>query len=239
VSGVGAPVPGATVIVSGGGSGIGAAIVALLAVEGWDTVAADVVPAEDVHPLDVRDEDQWQAVMEEVEVLGGVVNCAGIRTHSTLEDMELAAWQQVIDTNLTGAFLGTRAAFRKFRRQGSGGAIVNLGSVASFVPTPNQAHYVATKTAIVGLTKAAALEGARQGIRVNAVAPGPTMTPLIAAGLADPATREWLAGKIPAGRIGDADDVAQVVAFLFSDAARYVTGVTIPVDGGWLVAGPA
>jgi NAD(P)-dependent dehydrogenase (short-subunit alcohol dehydrogenase family) len=227
-----------TVVVTGGGSGIGAAVCRALDREGWPTLAVDLRPADGMVSLDVRDEQAWSELMAGVQRLAGVVNCAGIRTHSSLEEMELEAWRDVVETNLTGTFLGVRAAFRKLRAQATAGVVVNMSSVAAFVPTPYQAHYVATKAAIVQLTKAAALEGGPHGVRVNAVAPGPTLTPLIAEGMSDPANLSMVEGKIPLGRIGQADDIAGVVSFLFSDAAGYLNGVTIPVDGGWLTRGP-
>jgi NAD(P)-dependent dehydrogenase (short-subunit alcohol dehydrogenase family) len=230
--------PQGTVVVTGGGSGIGAAVAGALHRAGFDTVAADVAPGDGVVALDVRDEAGWETVMAGIDRLAGVVNCAGIRSHTSLEEMTLDAWRQVVDTNLTGTFLGTRAALRRCRAQGSGGVVVNMASVAAFVPTPHQAHYVATKGGIVAFTKAAALEGGPLGVRVNALAPGPILTPLIAQGMGDPDVLARVEGRIPLGRIGQVADVTGVVTFLFSEAAAYLTGATIPVDGGWLSQGP-
>ena len=153
--------------------------------------------------------------------------------------MTLREWRDVLETNLTGTFLGTRAAFRKMRSQDCAGSVVNVASITAFVPTPRVAHYVASKGGVVQFTKAAALEGGPHGIRVNAVAPGQeTMTPLVAAHVSDPGAVEAVGARIPLGRMAVPEDVAGVVAFLFSEAAGYLNGVTIPVDGGFLTKGP-
>jgi NAD(P)-dependent dehydrogenase (short-subunit alcohol dehydrogenase family) len=230
--------PEGTIVVTGGASGIGAAICTSLEAAGWPVTAADVAEVRGVAALDVRDENSWVALMAGIDRLAGVVNCAGIRTHALIEDMTLREWRDVLDTNLTGTFLGTRAAFRKMRSQDCAGSVVNVASIAAFVPTPRVAHYVASKGGVVQFTKAAALEGGPHGIRVNAVAPGPTMTPLVAAHVSDPGAVEAVGARIPLGRMGVPEDVAGVVAFLFSEAAGYLNGVTIPVDGGFLTKGP-
>ena len=229
--------PAGSIVVTGGASGIGAAICTGLATAGWQVVAADVAQVRGVAALDVRDEDSWATLMAGVSRLAGVVNCAGVRTHALIEDMTLREWRDVLDTNLTGTFLGTRAAFRQLRSQGSSGSVVNVASITAFVPTPRVAHYVASKGAVVQFTKAAALEGGPHGIRVNAVAPGPTLTPLVAAHVAEPGAVEAVGARIPLGRMAQPEDVAGVVTFLFSDAASYLNGVTIPVDGGFLTKG--
>jgi NAD(P)-dependent dehydrogenase (short-subunit alcohol dehydrogenase family) len=228
--------PDGAIVVTGGGSGIGAAICEALRADGWKTVAADRVPGDEIAELDVRSEPSWEALLTKLDRLAGVVNCAGTRTITSIEEMELSAWREVLEVNLTGTFLGTKWAFRKLRAQGTPGVVVNLGSVASFIPTPMQAHYVSSKAAIVNFTKAAAVEGGPNGIRVNGVAPGPTLTPLIAEGMKNPANLAAVEGRIPLGRIAQPTDVAGVVSFLLSDPAAYLNGVTIPVDGGWLAA---
>jgi glucose 1-dehydrogenase len=187
--------------------------------------------------MDVRDEGAWAGAIEAAEAEGplyGLVNCAGIRTRSTIVDMELSDWERVVATNLTGTFLGVRAAMRTFRSNSTRGAVVNLASVNAFSAVVGQVHYIASKAGVSLLTKAAALEGAPDGIRVNAVAPGPVLTPMIDQRLAEPGQREWLESQVPLGRIAAPSEVAEVIAFLLSDAASYVTGITMPVDGGWL-----
>ena len=142
--------------------------------------------------------------------------------------------ERVLAINLTGTFLGIKVVGRDLVDRGVPGSIVTIASVNSFSAVPAQPHYVASKAGIAMLTKAAALELAPHRIRVNAIAPGAIMTPMLSARLAEPGQREWLEQQVPLGRIGEADEVGQVVAFLLSDAAGYMTGAVLPVDGGWL-----
>jgi NAD(P)-dependent dehydrogenase (short-subunit alcohol dehydrogenase family) len=114
---------------------------------------------------------------------------------------------------------------------------VNIASVNAIIAVPGQAHYVASKGGVAALTKAAAIEGAPMGIRVNAIAPGPIRTPMTEERLVDPAQVEWLQGRVPLGRVGEAPEMGQVAAFLLSAAASYVTGTTIYADGGWVANG--
>jgi meso-butanediol dehydrogenase/(S,S)-butanediol dehydrogenase/diacetyl reductase len=226
--------PDNKVIVTGGGSGIGAAVCTLLSERGWTPVPADIRPPDGGELLDVTDEASWDALVQRVGPFSGLVNSAGIRSHTTLADMSFDAWRKVVDINLTGTFLGTRAAIRMFAQTGVAGAVVNVGSIASFIATPMQAHYVASKGAVRTFTKAAALEGAPQGIRVNAVAPGPVLTPLVQDSWADPERLKTVEGMIPMGRVGQPAEVAEAILFLLSPAASFIAGITLPVDGGWL-----
>ena len=157
-----------------------------------------------------------------------------MRSRVPLLDLEVAEWERVLRINLTGTFLGIRTAARQWVRNGTPGAIVNMASVNAFSAVEGQPHYVASKAAIAVLTKAAALELAPHDIRVNAVAPGPIETPMLGQRLDEPGQREWLEQQVPMGRLGQPSDVAEAVEFLLSARASYVTGITMPVDGGWL-----
>ena len=218
------------VLITGAGSGIGAACAATLAEQGWDVVRTDAVAGDGVVPLDVRDEAAWDDVVRAAGPLHGLVTCAGIRTRGMIVDTPLADWQRHFDVNVTGTWLGIRAFLRQ---AASGGAIVTISSVNATIAVPGQAHYVASKGAIAALTRAAALEGAPLGVRANSIAPGPVRTPMAAERLEDPEQVRWLTGRVPLGRVAEPHEIAGVVAFLLSDAASYVTGEILYVDGGW------
>jgi NAD(P)-dependent dehydrogenase (short-subunit alcohol dehydrogenase family) len=221
------------VLVTGGGSGIGAAVGRLLLEEGWEVHLADIAPPPGGIRLDVTDEHRWQRVFEEIGDIDALVNCAGVRTRSMIVDMELAEFDRVMGINLTGTFLGVRQAFRQWLPVGRKGAIVNIASVNAFQAVPGQVHYVASKAAVAMLTKAAALEGAAAGIRVNALAPGPVRTPMIDERLREPGQEEWLNEQVPLGRIAEPSEIADAASYLLSERASYVTGSVLVVDGGW------
>ncbi len=182
---------------------------------------------------DVRDggqvEEMVKQVVAELGRLDILVNNAGITRDGLLLRMSDEQWRMVLDVNLTGAFLCTRAAAKVMLGQRSG-CIINMASVVGMMGNAGQANYAASKAGLIGLTKAAARELAPRGITVNAIAPGFIISPMTDA-LGEEA-REKLAGRIPLGRLGTAEDVAEVVAFLASPGARYITGQVLPVDGG-------
>ncbi len=236
-------------IVTGGSRGIGRAIVLALCSQGADcafTYASDTVAAESLAaeaaalgrkalPVrhDVRDFDGARALIDRVKETFGrldlLVNNAGITRDRSVMMMTKEEWTEVIDTNLTGVFNATRACIITFLKQKSGN-IVNISSVSGIHPLPGQANYAAAKAGVIGFTKALAGEVAAYDIRVNAVAPGFIETTMT--GELGERKREAFLGKIPLGRFGRPEEVAQAVLFLLSDRSRYITGQTLQLDGG-------
>jgi NAD(P)-dependent dehydrogenase (short-subunit alcohol dehydrogenase family) len=235
---------GRKVIVTGGGSGIGAATCRLLAAEGaavtvLDRVAdaaREVADEVDGHAevVDVRNSAAVTAAVDRAaEAMGGLtdlVNNAGVGLAKPLVDVTDKEWDLLVGVNLTGTFNCLRAAVPHLRRSG-GGSIVNNASLTAIRPTPGEGPYSAAKAAVLNLTQTAAIELAPD-IRVNAVAPGMVHTPLTDIVVANPAWRAAAEAGTPLGRVGTAEEVAAVIAFLCSDAASYMTGQTVVVDGG-------
>jgi NAD(P)-dependent dehydrogenase (short-subunit alcohol dehydrogenase family) len=224
-------------VVTGGARGIGAAIATAAVRQGYRVAVLDVDvldAPEGVRalPCSVTDEAAVAAALDALGTPDVVVNNAGIVRFGPLLDLDAGAFREVLDVNVVGAFLVARLVARRWVDEGRGGAVVNVTSMNGVAAGPNAGAYGPSKAAVALLTAQMALEWGRHGIRVNAVAPG-----LIDAGMsepiyADPATREARASKVPLGRLGLAEEVADVVLFLASDAARYVTGQNLLVDGG-------
>jgi len=238
------PLDGHKVLVTGGGSGIGEAVCRQLAAGGASVAVLDRRPegAEAVAAAvggcwviaDVREPAAVGiALADAADRLGGLtglVNNAGVGSLKRLESYTDADWSRLLGVNLTGAFHTIRAAAPLLRASG-GGAIVNVSSVSGMVPTRGEGPYSVAKAGLLALTRSAALELA-PAIRVNAVSPGFIETPLTADLLAMEGVRAGLEDRTPLGRIGTAEEVAATVVFLCSDAARYVTGHNLVVDGG-------
>jgi len=236
-------------LVTGASRGIGRAIAGALAEEGAHVVlaardaaklaeaAGEIAAAggrAEPLPLDVADRASVEAAMAHVLSAHGridhLVNNAGITRDNLLLRMKDEEWQQVLATNLTGVFLCTQAALKAMVKQRAG-RIVNITSVVGLGGNAGQANYAASKAGIVGFTKSVAREVASRGITVNAVAPGFVETDMTVA-MTEKA-REAVLGAIPMRRVGSPSDVAGAVLFLVSDAAAYVTGQVLSVDGGF------
>jgi 3(or 17)beta-hydroxysteroid dehydrogenase len=225
------------VLVTGASGAIGAAVVAAIKAAGGKAIASDLKgrPGIDV-ALDVTAEADWQKAIAGIDRLDGLVNAAGIAVVGSVEKTDFATWKRVLSINLDGTFLGCKYAFPLLRKQG--GAIVNLSSVLGLIGGPNLAAYGASKGGVSLLTKSVALNGARYKppVRCNAVCPAFIEGPMvdgIASGTRDPGTvKSKLALDIPLGRLGQPEEVANACVFLLSDAAAFITGADVPVDGG-------
>ncbi|MET7767482.1 glucose 1-dehydrogenase [Nocardia sp. NPDC005366] len=237
---------GKVALISGGARGMGAAHAEAMIGHDARVVLADVLDDEGaaladklgdnaayVH-LDVRDKQQWtDAVAETTRRFGApnvLVNNAGIVNGNLLVDFELSEWQRIIDINLTGTFLGMQAATPGMIEAG-GGSIVNISSVEGMRGSPGLHGYTASKFAVRGLTKSAALELAQYRIRVNSVHPGFISTPMT-----EGIPSDFL--QIPLGRAADASEVSALVTFLASDESSYSTGAEFVIDGGLTVGVP-
>jgi len=244
---------GRRALVTGGASGIGRATALRLGEEGArvavnyrsererpaaEAVAAAIDPsAARAFPVqaDVGVEaDVVRMVGECRERLGGLdllVNNAGIESQAPTLEMSLEVWEQVLRTNLTGAFLCIREAGRLMAAERRG-VIVNISSVHEFIPWPGYAHYCASKGGLKLLTETVALEWAPLGIRVLAIAPGAIATPINSTVLDDPAARRQVESEIPLGRFGRPEEIAAAVVWAASEEAAYLTGTTLVIDGG-------
>ena len=235
-------------VVTGAGAGIGAviarhAVKAGYQVAAWDVDGAAVAALADElggacvgSAVDVTDESAVVAAVAALPAAPAlVVNNAGVVRFGPLLTLSADDWRTAVDVNLTGTFLVARTAAARMIAAG-GGAIVNIASINGIAAAPNAGAYTASKAAVIKLSEHMALEWGGSGVRVNTVAPG-----LINAGMsepifADPEVRGLRQARVPLGRLGTADDVAETVLFLGSDKAAYLTGQTIAVDGGITVS---
>ena len=250
---------GKNVLVTGGSSGIGQAIAIRFAEEGanvainYRTGAAEAEHTHEVihanldkmmqhggkHILvqaDVSQEDEivgmFEKVSSELGSLDILINNAGVAIAGASHEIPIESFDRVIATNLRGAYICAREAVKQFLAAAKPGVIINISSVHQLIPKPNYIGYSASKGGMQNLTRTFALEYAAKGIRVNAIGPGATITPINRAWVDDPEKRAAVERHIPLARAGTSEEMAAVTAFLASDEAAYITGQTLFVDGG-------
>ena len=238
---------GQTALITGAGRGIGKTIAVKLAESGLDIAIADMNPVSDevlreieeygtkclAFQLDVTDVESVDSVVKKIiDETGGIhilVNNAGITKDNLFMRMKPEQWSQVIDVNLNGVFHVTKAVIRTMVKQHSG-RIINISSVVGFSGNPGQVNYSSTKSGLIGFTKSLSREVGTRGITVNAVAPGFINTAMTQA--LNESQQQAILSQIPLGRMGEAKDIANAVAFLASEEASYITGTVLHVNGG-------
>jgi NAD(P)-dependent dehydrogenase (short-subunit alcohol dehydrogenase family) len=248
---------GKAAMLTGTSSGIGRAIAIRFALEGANVVLASRTTAGDeetarlvraaggeafVIPTDIREPAQVQRAVDATVSNFGAIDCAvnnaaRVGAPASTATQTIEDWEATVRTNLTGTWLCMRAQLNAMLAAGTAGSIVNTASAGGLVGAPTMPAYSASKAGVIGITRTAALEFAKQGIRVNAICPGPVETPMtLAMAAAGGPSAADVAQFIPVGRPGRVEDIAAAAAFLSSDHAGFITGIAMPVDGG-LVAG--
>jgi len=246
---------GKVILVTGGSTGIGRATSTILAREGARVVIADLQDAEgektvdlvqaagghaEYHHVDVGSVEQVSALVAGIAQthgrLDGAFNNAGIEGPTAkIFDYSIEEWQRVLQVNLTGVFICMKCEIEQMKKQNGGGSIVSTASAAGLIGIPGASAYNSAKHGVVGLTKTAALEYASRNIRFNAVCPGFIETPMLnRVTEASVKIRDSLIASVPMKRVAQPSEIGEAVAWLLSDRASYVTGVALPVDGGWV-----
>lgn len=245
------PLAGRTALITGASKGLGRAMACAMAQAGARVVlvSRDAQKLEataqtvrecgalaDVFPADVTDEPQVLALEKRVAETAGkihiLVNNAGINNRKAVTDFTLAEWRQVMDTNLTSAFLMCRSFVPHMKGQGYG-RIINMTSIMSHVALPGRTAYAATKTALLGFTRALALELAPESITVVGISPGPIATEMNLPILQNPELNQQFISRLPVGRWGKVEEIGKLAVYLCSEDAAFITGTDILIDGGW------
>lgn len=232
---------GKVALVTGAARGIGRGIAETMAAEGATVIGADVIPSEGetamarTVALDVTDEADWARVVDEVRAEFGavtvLVNNAGVTGPDVVHELSLAEWDRIIDVDQTGVFLGMKSVIPAMIEAG-GGSIVNMSSICGAAAVPGIAAYHAAKGAVLTLTKNAAVSYAHVGIRANSILPGWIRTPMTSG--QDDAVNAVFLDATPLARAGVPEDIAWAAVYLASDESSFVTGIDLPVDGGYL-----
>ena len=241
---------GKVALVTGGGSGIGAAVATRFGAEGASVVVGDIseegarriadeITARGGHALGRRVDvtlpgDLDRMVAEAKRRFGPVnvlVTCAGVLEFGSVVETDLEKWNRVIGINLTGTFLAARAAIPAMKEAGGGAIVTFSSSTGAHDAAPGTAAYVASKGGVTMLTKCLALDHAKEGIRANAIAPGPTLTPMLRSVMTGPELKAF-GEAMPIGRLAEPEELASAALFLVSEDASYVTGAVFAVDGG-------